>query len=176
MPRVAYEQKEKWQRNREEDYSLAASNPFVNAGEFVTNRGNKRQNWKFRSNVTGRIAGPIDLRIRKMKTSFGKVACNRRDVALPPAPRIDERLLDRDLAIDPDQGYEHCYRRSSFVYRCRASVSDARRFTETPCNLSRHRSFRSYYNPAVARVVLARLSDSGAILSASFLRRRRDSY
>src|SRR5437763_105389 len=92
----AYEQKEKWQRNGEEDYGLAASNPFMNTRKFVTNRGNKRQNGKFRTNITGRIASPIDLRIRETKTSFGKVACNGRDVALPPAPVINKGLVNQD--------------------------------------------------------------------------------
>jgi hypothetical protein len=68
----------------------------VNASEFVTNRGNKRQNRKFRSNVTRRIAGPIDLRIRKTKTSIVKIPCNCRDVALPPAPVINEGLIDEN--------------------------------------------------------------------------------
>src|SRR5204863_1890281 len=88
----AYEQKEKWQRNGEEDYGLAASNPFVNTRKFVTNRGNKRQNGKFRTNITGRIASPNALRIRATKTSFRKVAFNGRAVLLPPASRITEEL------------------------------------------------------------------------------------
>jgi hypothetical protein len=49
----AHEQKEKWERNSEEDYGLAAPDPFVNAGEFVTNRRKEWQNGKFCSHVTG---------------------------------------------------------------------------------------------------------------------------
>src|SRR6266480_1397063 len=66
----------------------------MNTDKFVTNRGNKRQNWKFRSNVAGRIAGPIDLRISKTKTSVVKVTRNRGDVALPPAPVVDVGLIN----------------------------------------------------------------------------------
>jgi len=38
----AHEQKEKWERNTEENHGLATPNPFVNAGEFVTDRREKR--------------------------------------------------------------------------------------------------------------------------------------
>src|SRR5437660_1625757 len=83
----------KWQRNSEEDYSLATSNPFLDTSQFVGNRCNERQNWKFRSDITGRVARPIDLRITKMQTTLAKVAGNRRDIALSPAPAINVRLI-----------------------------------------------------------------------------------
>src|SRR3989442_14096781 len=88
------EQKEKWQRNSEENYSLAASNPFVDASKFVTNSRKKRQNGKFGSHVAGRIASPINLRISKTKTVFEEISGNRCHVALPPAPVINVGLID----------------------------------------------------------------------------------
>ena len=68
----------------------------MNAGNFVTNGGKKRQNRKFRSDITGRIACPINLRISKMKTVFIMISRDGRDVALPPAPIVDIRLINRD--------------------------------------------------------------------------------
>ena len=68
----------------------------MNAGKFVTNGGEKRQDRKFRSNITGRIAYPINLRISEMKTVFIIISGDGRDVALPPAPIVDVRLIDRD--------------------------------------------------------------------------------
>ena len=66
----------------------------MNTCELVTDRRNKRQNREFRSDVAGRITSPVDLRMSKTKTAFAKVACNRRHVALPPAPMIYVRLID----------------------------------------------------------------------------------
>src|SRR5947208_2770763 len=83
-------------RKSKENYGLAASNPFVDTSEFVTNRRKKRQNRKFRSNIACCITSPIDLRIRKMKTVFKEVSGNCGDVALPPAPVIDVRLIDQN--------------------------------------------------------------------------------
>ncbi len=68
----------------------------MNAGKFVTNGGEKRQNRKFRSDITGRITCPINLRISEMKTVFIIISRDGRDVALPPAPIVDIRLIDRD--------------------------------------------------------------------------------
>src|ERR1700730_3485493 len=91
-----HQQKEKRQRNSEENYGLATADPFVNTSKFVTNRRHKRQTRKFCSNVPGCIASPIDLRISKAKPSFTKVSCNRRDIALSPAPVIDVGLIDQN--------------------------------------------------------------------------------
>jgi hypothetical protein len=96
MPRVSDEQEKKWYRDCKKDHALAAPDPFVNTSKFVTDRRNKWQNGKFRSNVAARIAGPIDLRIRKMKTSFAKIPCNCCDIALAPAPVVDVRLIDQN--------------------------------------------------------------------------------
>ena len=66
----------------------------MNAGKFVTDRGDKRQNWEFCSDITGRIAGPINLRMCKMKTVLLKVSRDGRYVALSPAPAVDVRLIN----------------------------------------------------------------------------------
>ena len=94
----AHEQEEIRQRGGEEDHGLDASDPLMNAGKFVTNGGEKRQNRKFRSDITGRIARPINLRISEMKTVFIIISRDGRDVALPPAPIVDIRLIDCDQA------------------------------------------------------------------------------
>src|SRR5437867_4026897 len=88
------EQKEKWQRDGQENYGLAAPNPFLDASKFVTNSRKKRQYGKFRSHVAGRIASPINLRISKTKTVLEEISRNRRHVALPPAPVINVGLID----------------------------------------------------------------------------------
>jgi hypothetical protein len=89
-----YEQKEKWERNSEENHGLAAPNPFVDPGKFITDRSEKRKNGKFCSDVPGRPAGPVNLRITEAKTVFEKVAGNSRDIALSPTPMIDVGLID----------------------------------------------------------------------------------
>jgi hypothetical protein len=68
----------------------------MDASKFVTDRCKKRQNRKFGSNVASGIAGPIDLRISKLKYVFQKILCDRRNVALPPTPMIDIRLNNQD--------------------------------------------------------------------------------
>jgi hypothetical protein len=68
----------------------------MNTGEFVTDRRDKGQNGKLCSHVPARVARPIDLRISETKTVFEKVARNRRDVALPPAPVIGIRLVNQN--------------------------------------------------------------------------------
>jgi hypothetical protein len=90
------EQKEKWQRNREQNDRLNSANPFMHTGKIVINCGNERQNWTLGSNVTGRVARPINLRIAEAKSVLQKTARDRRNVALPPAPVIDIRLINED--------------------------------------------------------------------------------
>src|SRR5260370_13324168 len=68
----------------------------MNAEKFVTDRGSKRQNRKFRSDVGGLVAGPINLRMCEMETVRVKISRNRRHVALPPAPIVDIRLVNQD--------------------------------------------------------------------------------
>src|SRR5258708_34085579 len=68
----------------------------MNAEKFVTDSGKKRQNRKFRSDVAGLVAGPINLRMCEMETVRVKISRNRRHVALPPAPIVDIRLVNQD--------------------------------------------------------------------------------
>jgi hypothetical protein len=68
----------------------------VNTGESVADCRQKRQNGKFCSHVSGRAACPIDLWISKTKTVVGEVSGNRSDIALPPAPAINVRLIDQN--------------------------------------------------------------------------------
>src|ERR1700736_1352936 len=68
----------------------------MNAQKFVTDGGGKRQNRKFRSDVAGLVAGPINLRMCEMETVRIKISCDRRHVALPPTPVVDVRLVDQD--------------------------------------------------------------------------------
>src|SRR5262249_13167197 len=53
-------------------------------------------NRKFRSDVTGGVACPINLRIAKAKSVFQKIARDRRNIVLPPAPVIDIGLINED--------------------------------------------------------------------------------
>ena len=117
------EQKEKRQRDSEENYGLATAGPFVNARKFVANCRNKRQNRKFRSDVAGRIASPVDLRISKAKSSFAKVSCNRRDVALPPTPVIDVRLIDENQASRHGENPQAYYELGDLVTTARRAKS-----------------------------------------------------
>src|SRR4029077_888191 len=70
--------------------------PFVHTRKPVANRRDEGQNWKFRSDITGRVACPINLRIAEAKSVLQKIARDRRDVALPPAPVIDVRLVNEN--------------------------------------------------------------------------------
>src|SRR2546423_13730937 len=74
----------------------------MDAEDLVTNRGKKRQNRKFRSDVARLVPGPIDLRPGEMKASLGIVPGDRGDVTLSPAPIVNVRL------IDPDQPHRDC--------------------------------------------------------------------
>ena len=80
----------------------------MNAGELVTDCGRERQNRKLRAHVSGRVSGPINLRRSKVKAACEKVARNRRDIALPPAPVIHERLVNENQSgancDSPDDG------------------------------------------------------------------------
>ena len=64
--------------------------------KLVANRRDEGQNWKFCSDITGRVACPIDLRIAETKSVLQKIPRDRRDVALPPAPVIDVRLINEN--------------------------------------------------------------------------------
>ena len=68
----------------------------MNAEKFVTDSGSKWQNRKFRSNVAGLVAGPINLRMCEMETVRVKISRNRRHVTLPPTPVVDVGLVDQD--------------------------------------------------------------------------------
>src|SRR4030095_6584946 len=61
-------QKEKWKRNSEENHGLAAADPFVNAGKFVTDRREKRQNGKLCSHVPRLLAPPVNQQVTKPYT------------------------------------------------------------------------------------------------------------
>src|SRR5260370_15789899 len=78
------------------------------------------------------------------------------------------RSCDRDLVCTADQTSERSNRRATSVSR---PAIMALEFSETTVALAFHRD----YNLTFCCVVLACLPNSGAILSASFLRRRRDS-
>jgi hypothetical protein len=67
----------------------------VNPENFVAESGNERQNWKFRADITGRRASPIDLWKGKMKSIVEIISGYRRDIGLAPAPGIDKWLSDR---------------------------------------------------------------------------------
>src|ERR1041385_4638391 len=71
----------------------------MDAEDLVTDRGDKRQNWKFRPDITGRVASPIDLRFPKMETVLIKVPRDGRNVALPPAPIVDVGLVAMTTSI-----------------------------------------------------------------------------
>src|SRR4051812_16632074 len=62
----------------------------------VVGGGNKEgQNRKLSSNEAGSRTAPIDLRVSEAKAGLPVVPRNCRYTALPPAPRIHERLVDR---------------------------------------------------------------------------------
>ena len=62
----------------------------------VANRGDEGQNWKFRADITGGVSCPINLGIAEPKSVSQKIPRDRRDVALPPAPVIDVRLINEN--------------------------------------------------------------------------------
>src|ERR1044072_9396573 len=93
---IADEQKKERERNREENHGLDSSNPFMNAQYLVTNCGDEGQDGKLRADITAAVARPIALGAREMETRLRIVPCDRRDVALPPAPLVVERLVDSD--------------------------------------------------------------------------------
>src|SRR5207244_6524874 len=70
----------------------------VDTDKLVTDRGQKRQNGKFRADITRLIPCPIDLWIDKMKTVFRIIPGDGRNVALPPAPVIAVGLVDQKEA------------------------------------------------------------------------------
>src|SRR4030095_8120391 len=81
-----------------------------------------------------------------------------------------------DFSVAAYQDHEHRYRRAAALFGCcRASVSDARRFTETPYSFWRTRAVRCHSVRTFCDLVLARAPSCAEILSPSFLRRRRDS-
>ena len=95
----------------------------MNAGKFVTNGGQKRQDRKFRSDITGRIARPINLRISEMKTVFIIISRDGRDVALSPAPIVNIWLIDRDQA----HGHSH---EADGNYQMSTSIVYSRKLSE----------------------------------------------
>src|SRR5438128_2322239 len=68
----------------------------MDAEEFVTERGEKREERKFGPNVAQLAPSPIDLRISEMKTALKIISCDGRDITLSPAPSIDKRLIYPD--------------------------------------------------------------------------------
>src|SRR5262249_13562845 len=103
----------------------------------------------------------------------------------------------RDFAVAAYQDHEHRYPRAGFISCCRASVSDAWRFTEwsrwkssdmdgqvsRPSQRERasqtpYNSWRNYLRrdrvASLCGLVLACVSNCAEILSPSLLRRRRD--
>ena len=96
MPRVAHEQKEKWKRRRKKNDGLHSPDPFVNPADPVTKGRQKRQDRKLRADISRLIPRPINLRISEMKTVRIKISRDRGNIALSPAPVVDERLINRD--------------------------------------------------------------------------------
>ena len=104
--------------------------------KFVANRRDEGQNWKFCSDITGRVACPIDLRIAETKSVLQKIPRDRGNVALPPAPVIDVRLINENQPRRHREktDYNHELRRSVIARRCSKSfrgwkqVSASRRF------------------------------------------------
>src|SRR6266487_1146788 len=81
----------------------------MDAEKSVTDRGQKRQNREFRSDITRRVANPVDLRMGEMKTVLIKVSCDGGDVALTPAPIVDVRLVDQPKANrDGQDPHQNC--------------------------------------------------------------------
>ncbi len=78
----------------------------MDAGALVKKRCDERQDWEFRSHKSRLVAGPIDLGPAEMKTVLEKIPRDRGHVALPPAPGIDERLIDLDQP-DHECGQHH---------------------------------------------------------------------
>src|SRR5262249_712136 len=133
-------QKEKWQRNSEEDDRLNAADPFVHTGKLVANRRDEGQNWKFRSDITGRVACPINLRIAKTKSVLQKTARDCRNVALSPAPVIDIRL------INPHQPRRH-RENADYKYNARRCICSRRRAGSCRWACYRHQA-RSFHKKA----------------------------
>src|SRR5207302_1526152 len=121
------EQKEKWQGSREQNYRLNAPNPFVDTGNFVAEGGNERQNWKFCSDVTGRVACPINLGISEMKSVLQKIPRDCRNVALPPAPMIHVRLINQDEPDRYGQNTNYDHELARLVWTPRPGVRSAQR-------------------------------------------------
>src|SRR5438552_5510609 len=141
------EQKEKWQRNREQNDRLNSPDPFVHTRKLVADRRDEGQNWKFRSDITGRVACPINLRIAEAKSVLQKIPRDRRHVALPPAPVIDVRLINENQSRSDRENadYEYnprrcicsrrpagdvrwpCYRSQSSAFHRKAATANALR-------------------------------------------------
>ena len=98
----------------------------MHARKVVANRRDEGQNWKFRSDITGGVACPIDLRIAEVKSVLQKIPRDRRDVALPPAPVIDVRLINENQPCRHRENadYDHELRRCICSRRL---VGDVRR-------------------------------------------------
>jgi hypothetical protein len=94
----------------------------VDGGNSVAERRNERQNWEFRSNVTRRVACPINLWISKTKSLLQKIARNRGNVALAPAPVINVRLIDQNEARRDSQGPDDHYQLRRAVGRALCAV------------------------------------------------------
>jgi hypothetical protein len=95
----------------------------VHTGKLVANRRDEGQNWKFRSDVTGGVASPINSRIPETKSALQKIPRDRRDIALPPAPVIDVRLINENQPRPNTENPNHDYelRRSVFARSCSKS-------------------------------------------------------
>src|SRR5204862_7851395 len=75
------------------------------------------QNWKLSSDKTGLVASPINLRKTESITVFRVIPRNGSDVALPPAPLVNERCsnvraahCDGSGAYDPHQDCASAHR------------------------------------------------------------------
>jgi hypothetical protein len=97
----------------------------------VANRGDEGQNWKFRADVTGGVACPINLGIAEPKSVSQKIPRDCRDVILPPTPVINVRLINQDEPRGYRENAECDYYRRHLVGTARCAVRTSQRDVPT---------------------------------------------